>query len=312
MGQIISRGALEHEMKLKAHALRKLGIDIPLATGESGATVTLINRFTRDGTLHWQYHIAADEGTNTKVYIPTLLTSGTPNDPAFIVSRLTITQYQPFPHPSLHQDFVPRLKDHCIARLTNLELASEDLEYTNQDRDKLEIVNNTLYQHATAQFNFTTYDVQRERDVINTNTSKNDIIVASREDSVEGRHPFWYARVLAVFHTRVSHEPTKNVCKRIDVLFVRWFGLDPEWESRHERCRLDRVGFVPFGGDEDGPAFGFLDPATVVRGCHMIPAFEEGRTTSLLPPSRFRDAAGDYVNYYVNKCVISLHSPLEA
>lgn len=83
--QIISRGALEHEMRLKAHALRKLGIDIAFAPGESGVTFTSAGRFTRDGQLHWRYHIAADEGTNTKVYIPTLLTSGTPNDPAFIV-----------------------------------------------------------------------------------------------------------------------------------------------------------------------------------------------------------------------------------
>lgn len=214
------------------------------------------------------------------------------------------------PHLVHRQDFVPRLKDHCIARLTNLELASEDLEYTDKDRDEVEIYNDTLYQHATAQFNFTTYDVQRERDVINTNTAKCHVIVASREDDVEGRHPFWYAQVLAVFHARVSHRPTNSERKRIDILFVRWFGLDPEWEGGHNSCRLDRVGFVPFGGDKDGPAFGFLDPATVVRACHMIPTFAEGKTTDLLPPSRFRDAAGDYVNYYVNKCVPFLHSPL--
>lgn len=84
-GQIISRGALEHEMRLKAHALRRLGIDIALGAEASGPMVAVVNRFTRDGQLHWRYHIAADEGTNTKVYIPTLLTSGTHNDPAFVV-----------------------------------------------------------------------------------------------------------------------------------------------------------------------------------------------------------------------------------
>lgn len=221
---------------------------------------------------------------------------------------LTSYSYSPSAKPSTHflQNFVPRLKDHCIARLTDLELASEDLAYTDQDRDKLVIYNDTLYQHSTAQFNFTTYDLQRDRDVINTNTAKCDIIVASREDDVEGRHPFWYARVLSVFHVRVSHGPTKSERKRIEVLFVRWFGMDPDWEGGHDSCRLDRVGFVPFEGDEDGPAFGFLDPATVVRGCHMIPSFVEGKTMNLLPPSRFRDSDGDYVNYYVNKYVLSL------
>lgn len=276
-------------MRVRAHALRKLGIDITFGPGETRTSSAATDRFTRDGQLHFRYHIAVDEGKNAKVFIPTLLTSGTPDDPAF-------------------KDFVPRLKDHCIARLTNLELASEDLEYTDQDRDKLVICNDTLYQHVTAQFNFTTYDVQHERDVINTNTDKCDIMVASREDDVEGRHPFWYARVLAVFHARVSHAPTKTVRKRIEFLFVRWFGMDPEWEGGDRSCRLDRVGFVPFGGDEEGPAFGFLDPSTVVRGCHMIPTFVEGKTTSLMPPSRFkREPEGDYVNYYVNRYMLTTH-----
>ena len=64
---------------------------------------------------------------------------------------------------------------------------------------------------------------------------------------------------------------------------------------------MHRIGFVPYEGDAEGPAFGFIDPATVVRACHLIPAFSEEKTTALLPPSKFRDAAGDYVNYFVNQ-----------
>ncbi|KAK7684233.1 hypothetical protein QCA50_012557 [Cerrena zonata] len=75
-------------------------------------------------------------------------------------------------------------------------------------------------------------------------------------------------------------------------LFVRWFGSEEGWDSGWSSCRLDRVGFAP---DTDPDAFGFLDPQDVVRGCHLIPAFTEGRTTILLHgPSRLaRDKRED-------------------
>lgn len=125
-------------------------------------------------------------------------------------------------------------------------------------------------------------------------------MLANGEDESDERHPFWYARVLAVFHVKASHEPTGTDNKRIDVLFVRWMGVDPEWNGGDARRRLDRVGYVPVG-DPDSPAFGFVDPQKIIRACHLIPAFHLGRTTSLLSPSRFRDTGGDFVNYYVNR-----------
>jgi len=36
---------------------------------------------------------------------------------------------------------------------------------------------------------------------------------------------------------------------------------------------LDTVRFVPMA-DED--VFGFVDPADVLRGCHVIPSFADG------------------------------------
>ncbi len=58
--------------------------------------------------------------------------------------------------------------------------------------------------------------------------------------------------------------------------------------------------------DSDEYAFGFLDPSLVLRGCHLLPAFADGKTTELLTMStcsvteaRTSGEKDDWVNYYV-------------
>lgn len=87
----------------------------------------------------------------------------------------------------------------------------------------------------------------------------------------------------------------------MDVLWIRWLGEDPEYTGGLASRRLERVGYVPEG---DG-AFGFLDPAVVIRGAHLIPSFTFDKTRDLLQESRYWDAEdGDWVNYYVNPYVL--------
>ncbi|KAF9535996.1 hypothetical protein CPC08DRAFT_677078, partial [Agrocybe pediades] len=58
----------------------------------------------------------------------------------------------------------------------------------------------------------------------------------------------------------------------------------------------------------DTDAFTFLDPSLVIRAAHLIPAFNEGQTQSLLPCAnsvarlsrRGESKEWDWVNYYVN------------
>lgn len=164
------------------------------------------------------------------------------------------------------------------------------------------IQHNRIYTHATARFNYTTYDVRRDQDTINTNTRRRDVLLRSYEDEDDADgNPYWYARVLGVYHARVFF-PNSRTPKRMDFLFVRWFGRDPEWVGGPHSLRLDRIGFVPY--DSPDP-FGFVDPANVIRGCHLIPAFALGKTVDLLPPSFARDSLeGDWVNYYVMRYVV--------
>jgi hypothetical protein len=124
-----------------------------------------------------------------------------------------------------------------------------------------------------------------------------DIMLLSIEDEIT--HPFWYARVLAIYHVNVVNllgsftEPT-----RIDVLFVRWFGIDTELQGGWKTQRLHRIGFVP---QSDSAAFGFVNPDNVIRTCHLVPAYHYGRTRGLLGPSsidRYDDEEDADWNYY--------------
>jgi len=66
------------------------------------------------------------------------------------------------------------------------------------------------------------------------------------------------------------------------------------------------VGFVE---DSDELAFGFLDPAHVIRGCHLIPRFAMGRTNNLMPyqgptVARPPGCTDDWTNLYVDTYAI--------
>ena len=147
--------------------------------------------------------------------------------------------------------------------------------------------------------------MRRQKDVINP-TSHPDVMVLSCEDG-EDVHPFWYARVVKIFHVLVLHlgsasqaENASMEPQRMDVLWVRWFGLDADARGGWSKKRLHGVSFIPW--DESG-TFGFLDPAQVIRGVHLIPNFPRGRTDSRLPPSIVRPADDhdkDWESFYVN------------
>jgi hypothetical protein len=94
----------------------------------------------------------------------------------------------------------------------------------------------------------------------------------------------------------------KNV-RRMDFLWVCWLGEEPGYRSGFYQARLPKIGFVE---STDEFAFSFVDPANVVRGCHLIPAFNAGWSADLLPwPHSIArhlnpEDIDDWLNYYVN------------
>jgi len=217
--------------------------------------------------------------------------------------------------PSI-QNFLRKLKAHLLPRVKSL-LSQDAPSYSENisnpgtialptldtsDLDKLLFKHDCLYMHNILRINYTTYDVRRKQDTINPRTAHRDIMVlANNEDDSD--HPFLYARVIGIFHvmmvytggTVVDYRPRK-----LEFLWVRWFEVDTTAPaSSWAHSRLARLRFPPMARDD---AFGFLDPADVVRGCHIIPAFSTQK--------RYADGKGlsacamdsaDWRSYHVNR-----------
>lgn len=192
-----------------------------------------------------------------------------------------------------------------LARLRGLVYNGDEYDFSDEDRRCVIIQNNKFFEHAYLRINYTTYDLRREQDSISPR-SHPDIMLLSQED--ERSHPYWYARVCLVFHVIVQHckdaASPYSKPERMDILFVRWFRRDSNINSGWDAKRLFRLQFF----DRDNPvdAFGFVDPGSVIRGVHLIPAFGWGLTEELLGPSFVRrereeiEPNNDWCFYYVN------------
>jgi hypothetical protein len=201
---------------------------------------------------------------------------------------------------SILQNFLPALKDHLLGRMVD----TPEGGFTDQDRRKLlQVHNNRLYCHQTLRINFTTYDCRRDQDTINPRTHSDVIVLADEDEDAENTHPYWYARVIGIFHAMVRPGDS-TAFEQMDFLWVRWFGYDTHTRSGFKARRLHQIGFLD--SHEDKGAFGFIDPSDVIRAIHLIPAFKFGTSSEFLPPSVARredEGDEDYVRYYVAMCV---------
>ena len=156
-----------------------------------------------------------------------------------------------------------------------------------------------MYQHQIVRINYTTYDMRRDQDSVNARTHPDIMLFASAGDSEAHDHPFLYARVIGVFHTKVRYTgpgATKTTCEEqtMEFLWVRWFELDSTYAHGFQHRRLPRVKFI--GTDSDLDMCGFVDPRDVVRGAYLIPAFDHGETDEYMGPSSLarRDNGDDF------------------
>lgn len=157
---------------------------------------------------------------------------------------------------------------------------------------------NRIYHHNLARFNYMTYNVRRAQDVINPRTPHCNIMLLKHDriDS-ERKDNYLYAKVIGIHHVNAVLSTNIHEFRRIEFLFVRWYESvqSHTWDARS----LGRVRFQPL---ESPMAFGFIDPAVVLRGCHIIPAFSRGQRN---PGERgISPLAGDkydWREYYINR-----------
>ncbi|KAK0447140.1 hypothetical protein EV421DRAFT_1889695 [Armillaria borealis] len=116
-------------------------------------------------------------------------------------------------------------------------------------------------------------------------------------------HPYWYARVIGIYHVlvRSKDDPNPNASNQIDFLWIRWYGIDSQYRSGFKAKRLHRVGFLDA---EEDDAFGFISPEDVLCSVYLLPTFSLGTTDAFLEgPSIARrpdECDEDYERYYVN------------
>ena len=205
--------------------------------------------------------------------------------------------------PSL-QNFIYKLRVHLLSRLLGKGLNGDDpCLFTDEERNSVRLINNTIFSVKQLSVNYTTYDVRRDCDTINTTT--HPYVMLRSPEAGTNAHPYWYAQVLGIYHAGVSTtHPTalKHSAQHVEFLWVRWLGIEPGHRSGSKVARLPKVGFIE---DVDEDAFGFLDPDLVIRGTHLIPDFNSGRTCDLMSyngptVARSPDEEDDWVNFYVN------------
>ena len=185
---------------------------------------------------------------------------------------------------------MPKLQDHLLGRLLGRDFDGDTHNsFTPVDRQSVRLRAGRIYTVNTCQIFYTTYDVQRQTDTVNTQSCPDVIVHAPPPDSDSDSlyEPYWYARVLGIYHAKVScsHPDVAggNEIRRMEFLWVRWLGAEPGCRHGFRRAKLPKIGFVP---SSDDYAFGFLDPRHVIRSCHLIPAFSCGRTSELLPVAK--------------------------
>jgi hypothetical protein len=200
----------------------------------------------------------------------------------------------------LLQNFFPKLKEHLLSRI-NTSKGTPGVG-DEQDINTIIFKDDRMYRHNIARFNYTTYDVRRAQDVINPGTSHCNIMVL-RSDNDMGRqgHRYNYGKVLGVYHVNVifiGHGMVDYTPMRMDFLWIRWY--EPVDEvSAWDTSTLDRVNFPPLTNEH---SFDFLDPADVLRGCHIIPRFARGqRHTDGSGVSACAGDKDDWCEYYVNR-----------
>lgn len=187
------------------------------------------------------------------------------------------------------QNFVLNLKDFLFASVTG---HSPTENFTHAERDSIRLDRNRIYKHQVLRVNYTTYDMRRSQDSVNPDSSHMDIMVhAPPDDATNAGHPFYYARILGVYHASVSctlpaSDSSVNIPANkpqdVEFLWVRWFALDTSAPGGFQSRRLHRLSFVDH---KDGTAFGFISPRDVIRGVHIMGAPAHGTTKDLLPPS---------------------------
>ncbi|KAF9029874.1 hypothetical protein BJ165DRAFT_1397314 [Panaeolus papilionaceus] len=200
--------------------------------------------------------------------------------------------------------FIRRLRSYLLAKILSIEFDDDENQFNDDQMSRLIILNDTIYRHKVLRINYTTYDLRRQQDSINPRTQADVMLLSNDESSF----PYWYARVLGIFHAQIVYmDPITETMQRseLEFLWVRWFGLNSSPRHGWAAKNLPRVGFINERVDRS-PAFGFIDPSQVIRAVHLIPDETGGKSRNgLLRPTIARKSSDEHLDwnyFFVNMC----------
>ena len=154
-----------------------------------------------------------------------------------------------------------------------------------------------MYLYQVLHINYTTYNMCWAQDSVNVHTSPYIMALAHEDDEEANCHPYWYAKVLSVFHIKVrmmGHLDTR----KMDILWVHWFRWDSDHQGGFNTCCLHHVGLLPV--DSNKPTlYGFLNPSDVLHAVHLILAFSTGIYPQMVQ-TRKRTVRGG--NFIMSQC----------
>lgn len=127
------------------------------------------------------------------------------------------------------------------------------------------------------------------------------MVLRPDNDMGDRGHRYAYGKILDIYHVNVITIGVGMVDYtplRMEFLWIRWYEHVDELSS-WETSTLDRVRFPPLSNN---CSFDFLDPADVLRGCHVIPSFASRKKhLNGLGSSACAGDKGDWREYYINQ-----------
>ncbi|KAJ3535522.1 hypothetical protein NMY22_g6451 [Coprinellus aureogranulatus] len=213
----------------------------------------------------------------------------------------------------LSRMFVRNLKQYLLRRfisatMPHLDSASLANLVQTQDWSRLVLKKDRLYSHQIMRIKYTTYDTRRDEDIVHLDTAQCNVMLLNPDYSYsasQSGHPFRYCRVMAILHAEVGyisdmpvhHGDSHFVYYPVELLWVRWYRV----HEAPSQFRLDEAELMQ--PDEPG-SHSFIDPLEVLRACHMIPRFCQGkRHSDGKGKSELAQDGSDWKRYYINRYV---------
>jgi hypothetical protein len=106
--------------------------------------------------------------------------------------------------------------------------------------------------------------------------------------------PWVFARVLGIYHANILLPGTSKL-QRVEFMHVHWFDQEILHAAGPHVRRLERI---QLRSPSISDSFSFIDPNTIIRSTHLIPAFHHGQTNDLTDILGTED---NWKYYYVNR-----------